>query len=593
MTFDAVFTLLVLVVTTVLLLRETLTPDSLLFVALALLLAAGVIDLEQALRGFASPTLLAIGSMYVVAAGLRSTGALERGGRWVLGGVASLRRVLLRLAIAAAGASSILNNTPIVAMGVPAVRAWSRRHGVSSAKLLMPLSFASILGGLCTLIGTSTNLVTDGLLRSHGLEGLGFFELASVGVPCAIAGVAYLVVVSPHVLQVRKDVREAEEERREALVELEVTPESPLAGKTVREAGLERLPGLELVRVAHRQREIGPVPGSQELAAGDHLIYAPGPEIEGSREAAPGSHPGLRLALRTARAGADEGEVHEAVVREGSELVGVKIEDVGFLARFGAAVTGVRRGGERLQGPLGRVRLRPGDILMLDTGPGFRDAQEDSGDLYVATTPTGDEAPEEKSVAGMVAAVSILLGLILLVVTGVFHIAVAGLLGAVGMLVAGAVEPREARASIDWSVLLVIGTAFGIAEAMESSGAARLIGDAIVGTGAGLGPVGLLASVVLGTMLLTGFITNNAAAALMFPIALSVAGSQGIDPRPLAIGITYAASLSFWTPLGYQTNLMVYGPGNYRFTDFTRLGLPLQIALAALAVWLIPRFWPF
>ena len=291
-------------------------------------------------------------------------------------------------------------------------------------------------------------------------------------------------------------------------------------------------------------------------------------------------------------------ELHEAVVREGSSLIGTKVEDVDFLARFGAAVTGIRRGGERLQEPIGQVRLHAGDTLMLDTGPGFRRAHEDTEEFYVATE-AGEAAVE--TAAGerrerprqMVLGVAILAGVVLLAVTGVAHIALSALLGAIVMVSLGFLSPGQARESVDWSVLIIIGTALGLASAMEQSGAARWVGDLIVGGSAALGSVGLLAGVVVATMLLTGLITNNAAAALMFPIALSVARTEGLDPRPLVIGLTVAASLSLWTPLGYQTNLMVYGPGNYRFTDFIRLGLPIQLVLAAVAVAVIPLVWSF
>lgn len=599
MSFEAVFTLGVLAGATILFASEVLSPDVILLGALAAVTAAGIIDLDAALHGFANSALLAIGALYVVAAGLREAGVLERAAQLLLGSARDLRRTLARLVGGVAACSAFLNNTPVVAMGIPAVRAWAQRHGIGPSKLLMPLAFGSVLGGICTLIGTSTNLVTDGLLRRQGMEGLGFFELAWAGVPCALVGIVYLVTVGPSLLPPREEIRAAEEREQATLLELELATGSPLAGRTVEEAGLDRLPGLSLVRIDRAGRRLGPVPAQEELTEGDHLFYAPDGEGDGEREPELEAYPGLRLALgRSVWAEEAPTELHEAVVREGSSLVGSRVKEVGFLERFGAAVTGVRRGGSRLEEPIGEIALRPGDTLMLDTGPRFREAFEDSPEFYVATEAGGEAertAPEPAAAAeaprGWLA-VGVLGAVILLAVTGVFHIALAALLGAVAMVGLGLLTPGEARQAVDWSVLLVIGAAFGLAAAMESSGAAEALGAAIVqGTGA-FGPLGLLAGAVLATMVLTGFVTNNAAAALLFPIVVSVAISQALDPRPFVIAMTIMASLPLWTPLGYHTFLMVYGPGNYRFTDFTRVGLPLQLLLGAVLVAVVPLFWP-
>jgi len=595
MGFEALFTIGVLVAATIALALELTSADVILLAALAAVTVAGIVDLDTAVSGFANSTLLALGSLYVVAAALRATGALDRvttvllGHRWV-----GFREVLARMSGATAVSSAFLNNTPIVAMGIPAIRGWAQRHGFNASQLLMPLSFASILGGLCTLIGTSTNLVTDGLLLDHGLEGLGFFELAGVGVPLAVVGILYLIFVAPRLLRRREDVEAAEERRRAALVELEVDDGSPLSGRTVGEVGLSRLPGLDLARIDRSGSVIAPVEKKERLEAGDHLYYEAGPDAPRKRPELT-AYPGLRLALRSREdRGESDRELHQAVVKEGSRLVGSTVEEADFLERFNAAVTGVRRGGHRIEKPIGEIVLRPGDVLILDTGRGFREAHEDAAEFFVVSEAGGSaraEAVERLGPVQRLVAGSVLLGIVVLAATGTMHIALAALCGAVGIVVLGLVTPGEARESVDWSVLLVVGAALGLGEAMEASGAARLIGAAIVDVAQAYGPRGVLGGVVLATMILTGLITNNAAAALMFPVALSSAQAVGIDPRPLMIGITISASLSLWTPLGYQTNLMVYGPGNYRFTDFTRVGLPLQIILAVMTVAIVPVVW--
>lgn len=596
MAFDTAFTLGVLVAVTIALALELLTPDALLLGALALLVLGGIIDLQTAFAGFSNLTLVAIGSLYVVAAGLRDVGALDRAAHLLFGRRDhGPQRTLLRMTPIVAVTSAFLNNTPVVAMGVPSARGWARRNGARISKLLMPLSFASILGGLCTVIGTSTNLVTDGLLRSRGFEGLGFFELAWVGLPCALVGLAYLVLLAPRVLPDRSDVRTEEEEERRHLLEVSVEESSSLVGRTVADLDLSELPGLTLRRIERGPRTLEPVAEAEHVTSGDRLLYS-GTGHPGETTMVAGEEAMLRTPEE--REPGDEGpELHQAVVPAGSRFVGATIAEVAFPERYNAAITGVRRGGRRLEEPFDDVHLRPGDTLMLDTGARFRETFEDSRDIYVASEEGGEggaeeTTPHDEPIWRMWAATLILAGIVGLAATGTAHIALASLLGALVIVGLGFVSPGEARESVDWSVLLVIGAAIGLASAMDSSGAAELLGSTVVEAAGGFGSVGLLAGLVFATMVTTGLITNNAAVALMLPVAISVAENQAaVDPRPLVLAVTVAASLALWTPLGYQTNLMVYGPGNYRFTDFIRLGLPLQLILAVVIIATASLLW--
>ncbi len=600
---EALLTIGVLALLLMALALELYSVDMLMMGALTLLVLLGVIDLERALRGFANPTLPALGSLYIVAAGLREAGVLDVAARHLLGRERSVRSALARLVPSVTVGSAFLNNTPIVAMAIPAVRVWSREHGLSASKLLMPLSFAAILGGVCTLIGTSTNLVIHGMLQAHGLEGLGFFELAWVGVPCAVAGWGYLVFVAPSLLPDREEVRAAEERERGAMLELEVEARSPLAGRTVEEGALETLPGLALVALQRGEKRYGPVDPDEGLEEGDVLVYE---EVRGAGDGEEGragqEHPreGLRRVpgpgQRRAAEAEAEPERHEVVIREGSPLVGGPLEELEFPERFNAVVTGVRRDGRHVEKPLGEIRLRPGDVLMLETAPRFRRAFEDRPEFFVAS----EAGPEEDRMTpervepgpGPVAAVAVLAGVVALAATGVAHIAVAGMMGAFAMAALGFLTPGEAREAVDWSVLVVVGAALGLGQAMEVSGAAAWLGQGVIEVFAGWGELGIVAGLLLTTAVLTEAITNNGAAALVFPIALSLAGAQGLDPRPLVIAVTIGASVSMLTPIGYQTNLMVYGPGNYRFFDFTRVGALLWILVLLVALLVIPTVWP-
>lgn len=603
MGIDQIIIFTVLLLAFIALAIDLWSPDAVLLTALAIVTVGGVIDLEQAFLGFGNPTLLALGSLYIMAAALRDSGALDRASGYILGEeTRNIQKVLSRLCPSVTVYSAFLNNTPIVAMGIPAIRKWAQKNRIPASKLLMPLSYAAILGGMCTLIGTSTNLITHGLLQSHGFEGLSFFELAWIGVPCAMSGLIYLIFVSPRLTPARRDIRYEEERKRKLLVELRISEGADVIGKTVGEAGLESFPGFYLSRINRNDREIAPVPEEEILREDDHLLYAAKGGIAAKMPDF-NNYPGLKLAIQPPRdINRDEKqdrELHQVVVKEGSRLVGSTVEDAMLLDRFGAAVTGVRRRGKRIDEPLGEFVLHPGDVLLLDTGRGFRGAHEDTPDFFL-TSGAGGEAPgetmevKEQRPGGkdLYISVGVLAGVILSVALGLMHIALAGIIGVALLLTFKVIDAGEARKSVDWTVLVVIGAALGLAKAMEVSGTAEMIGSWMVDLTVAFGPRVVLTGIIISTVILTEIITNNGAVALMFPIALAVAESQGFEARGLFIGITLAASMSLITPIGYQTNLMVYGPGNYKFTDFFRVGFPLQLLLWMIVIILTPVIWP-
>lgn len=603
MGFDITITVLVLIVAFTALIFDVWSPDAILMTAVGVITATGVISLDQAVRQFGNTTIVALGTLYIISAALRNSGALDYASEFILGrGNQNIRKILLRMTPSVSVYSGLLNNTPIVAMGIPAIRRWARRYGLSSSKLLLPLSYAAILGGMCTLIGTSTNLVAHGLLQSNGLEGYSFFELAWLGVPLTVIGLLYIIFVSPALTPDRTDIRDEEEAERKSLVELEITDKTDLVGKSVSKSGLQHLPGLRLVRINRNDNEIAPVSKEEKLREGDHLFYASKKEFS---EISPdlSDYAGLKLAFEPPREikrdEKKDRELHQVVVKEGSRLVGSTVEEAKLLDRFGAAVTGVRRGENRIEEDLGDFILRPGDVLLLDTKKGFQEAHEDSQDFYL-TSEAGGEAPlsngkipETKEFGkDFYISVLVLVGVIASVTAGIFHIALAGILGVAVLLAFDVIEPGEAKESVDWTVLIVIGTALGLGKAMEVSGAAELIGNAMISITSNYGPRVILAGLVLVTALLTETITNNGAIALMFPIALSIAQSQGYDPRAFIVSVTLVSSMALLTPIGYQTNLMVYGPGNYKFTDFFKMGFPLAVILWVIVIILAPIIWP-
>jgi di/tricarboxylate transporter len=399
-------------------------------------------------------------------------------------------------------------------------------------------------------------------------------------------GIAYLVLVSPALLSDRVAIQTVGEEVRKYLAEMVLSDPSPLIGKTIEEAGLRHLPGLFLVRIERSTEVISPVGPGVRLFPGDILTFAGIVETIKDLRA----YPGLTVtsAGRPAAARADW-RLHEAVVSPGSPLVGSGVRDADFRARYNAAVIAVHRHGEQIRGRIGDIVLRPGDTLLIEAAPGFTRAYSNSTDFYLVSQ-VRESAPPRRDLAWR--AIMVLAGVVFVAAVGVLNIAVAALAGAIGMVLMGCVSLGEARRSVDWSVLLIIGSALGVAAAMESSGAADILALAVVGTASSFGAVGTLAGLFVAAMILTEVVSNTAAVAIMFPVAINGALTLGVDPRPFVVAVTIAASLSLSTPIGYQTNLIVYGPGGYRFSDFSKVGFPLQAVLAVLCVTLIPLIWP-
>jgi di/tricarboxylate transporter len=594
----------VLVVMLAALILELTSADVVFMAGLAIVCVTGVIPLETALEGFANGTLVALGSLYVVAAALQRTGALARVARFILGEATRVRVALVRLIVPVSIGSAFLNNTPIVAMGIPAVRTWARSRELSAAKLLMPLSYASIFGGMCTLMGTSTNLVVHGMLQTEGQPGYGFFELAGIGIPCTLAGWLYLVFVVPWSLGDRHpSVTESEEEGEQPeLVQLEIEQDADWADMRLEDSGLAELPGLRLRRIERDGETIEQVDDDTVIGEGDRLFYVPDPDTT-AETFDPEDFPGLKLQISSVEALEEVAEGHErhsVMVRHGSRLVGRRLGDTGFERKFGVRVQEVRRSGDVVDADDPRdIRVKAGDTLIVRaTGRDFRRTFEDSPELYVTTGYTSDEQEQAtrqtwRQTLQMALVVSVLLAIVGLTVSGSLDIALAALLGAVTLVGARVISPAAAREAIDWEVLLVIGAALGLGQALQASGGAELLGRSIVGVARPVGPFALLAAIVVGTTILTEVITNNGAVALFFPIALSIAESEGIDPRPLIVGMTAAGSMSLMTPFGYQTNLMIYSAGDYRFADFPKTGGPLQLLFIGIVIAVVPLIWGF
>lgn len=571
---------------------KNIAPPDVLFVGASVFFALlGIIDEREAIAGFANPGVLTVGALFVVAAGLRETGFLDFVGHRVLGKARTEKGAMARLTGVVVPLSAFLNNTPIVAMFVPVVIDWCRRNQIAPSKLLIPLSYLTILGGTCTLIGTSTNLVVNDLMLKAGLRGMSLFELSWIGLPYAIVGVLYLMFFSGRLLPDRKELFEQlGESRREYLTEMQVRPNCRLAGQTVEEAGLRRLAGVFLIEIERQGKLITPVGPEETIEVADKLVFTGvvGSIVELERIAGldPVDVGGDPMTARQRR----RSRMCEAVISERSPLVGKTVREADFRALYGAVVVAVHRSGSRVERKIGDITLQPGDTLLLQTGPHFQRAHRNDPAFYLVSD-MQDWRPLRTERAWIAAA--LLIGLVILMASEVIPIAISAILGAVLMIVFGCISASEGRSSIEWQVLITIAAAYGVGAALENSGAARAVAELVVYGTQNLGPIGALAAVYIVGSLVTELITNNAAAVLMFPFCIETARVYGVDPRPMIIALTLSASASFMTPIGYQTNMMVYGPGGYRFSDFMRIGAPLHAVLVCIAVVLIPLLWSF
>ncbi|WP_431025659.1 SLC13 family permease [Halomonas sp. H5] len=564
-------------------------PDIILLGAVILLLTLGVIDPDQALAGFSSSALFTVAFLYILVASIRETGGIDLIIRYVLGRPRSEARAQGRLLLPVAAMSGFLNNTPVVATYIPAVISWSRRLNIPANRLLMPLSFASILGGTISLMGTSTNLVVNGLLADRYPElALRLFDIAWLGVPVAIVGLAYLLLVGRHLLPARRGAAEAFENPREFTIEMAVDPAGPLVDKTVEEAGLRHLQELFLVEIEREGNVVSVVGPGEKLKGNDRLIFAGtsagAVELQQIRGLMP-SHQGQSSLQKDFK----ERRLVEAVVSNQCQFIGQRIRDGHFRTLYGAAVLAVCRNGERVAGNLGQIRLQPADVLLLEARPPFIERHRQSRDFLLISQVNGAARPiHEKAWLAW----SILAGVVVLAASGVMSMLNAAMLGAALAVLSGCCSIGAARRGLDTQVLLTIAASFGLGAALETTGAAAFLAGAGLGLADG-NPWLLLVGAYLLVALLTELVTNNAAAVITFPIVMASAESLGVNPIPFVVVVMFAASASFLTPIGYQTNLMVHGPGGYRFGDFLRVGGLLNLLTALVVLTLTPLIWPF
>ena len=593
MTADAWFAAAVVAGVMAALAATRLAAEWVMLAAVAVLVAAGLVPAADAMRGAVNEGVLTVACLYVVVAGLRQSGAVGLlAGRLLSQPPRSEMAAQARVVVPAAAISAFVNNTPHVAVAMPLVSAFARRHGLAPSRLFLPLSYAAILGGVCTLVGTSTNVVVQGLMLAHNrlpgvtaVEPFQLFSLTPVGLPVAITGLAYMLLAGRVLLPARATELAVDREERDYTVALAVAPGSAVVGLRVDAAGLRHLSGLFLAHIEREGALLSAVGPGEVIRAGDVLV------LVGVKASVVDLHQIRGLVPAEAGDGAIAREGHrlvEAVVTASSPLVGPTIRDAGFRTAYGGVIVAVHRRGERLPGKLGDIRLRPGDALLIEAPPGFAARHAQARAFQIVDGSEGPALPRHDRAW---LALLVFAGFVVASATGLLSTLGAAAAAAVAMVVFRCTDVRSAWQSVDWPVLVVIAAGLALGAAVEQSGLAAVVAEAVLDAVRGRGAGWIVAAIYGLTWALTSVLSNAAAAVLVFPVAVRAAASAGLAVEPLAMAIAIAASCEFTTPVGYQTNLMVLGPGGYRLGDYLRFGGPLTLVCGAVAVALITALY--
>ncbi len=587
LTWQAWATLGVIVGMLVALVREWGRPDIVMLLCVGVLILLGVLPAEQAFLGFSNSAVIAVGSLFVVAAGVQQTNALGALDRLMFAETRSVPSALARLTVPVAFMSAFLNNTPIVAMLTPRVQQWADRTGIPVSKLMIPLSYATILGGMLTLVGTSTNIVVSGLMGSSGHEGMKMFDLTPVTLPASLVALLFLTLVGYRLLPGRRSQgRVFQDGLQDCLFEVRVAGPSPMIGQTVEAAGLRALGDAYLVHVRRKDHLIPAAP-DVELRQGDVLTFTGRMAMLDTLLQRPGLE---RVVASVASSDLKTLPLFEAVVSHASSMIGKTLREVDFREKYHGVVLAIQRMDEQVSGPLAHVPIKAGDLLIVEAANGFdKQWNERRDEFYLVSSRRPEKAKPQPGKAPI--ALLILLGIIVTSAFDLVPIEASAFVGALLMILTKCLDLVQARKSVEVDVLIVIAAALGLSKAMSASGLADGLATLLMGAAPGMGPFGTLFLLMVSTAILTEFLSNNAAAALMVPIAMSAADSAGVPALPYGLAVAVAASCCFMTPLGYQTNLMVMTPGGYRFTDYTRAGWPIWLMVIGGSALMIQLLW--
>ncbi|MCF6136897.1 SLC13 family permease [Pseudalkalibacillus berkeleyi] len=554
--------------------------------AVIILIWSGILTIPEAFNGFINEGVLTIASLFVIMNTLQKHPAFIKITKIIFGNKQTLKSGLVRMMAVTGAFSSLMNNTPLVILLTPIVKKWSDKYNIYPSKLLIPLSYAAIIGGMCTLLGTSTNLVVHTLLQKEGYDGFSLFELSFIGIPFFVIALIYMITFGHKLLPERVSIHMDDLQSTQFNVQAIVNDSFPWIGKSIEQAGLRHLKQSYVMAILRQGEFIFPVTPDQKICLNDHLLLV-GDQLSADELK---RFEGLSIQASNFEIGGQGSEFKllEATIPLHSAFISLSIKEIGFRAKYGGVVVAVYRNGLRMNGKVGSIRLKAGDMLYILTTKDTVQYERLERNLLLLSTYTPEKEVKMRDWIPV-----ILFGLMISVVTfGLVQVAQAAITTALLLLILRSTTFNDAKDSIKWDVLFIIGGAFGIAEAMIKTGAAQYLSNVLLRSLDQLTPFFLLLLIYVITNLLTELITNNAAAVIMFPIAMSFVQELSLNPEPYAVAIAIAASASFSTPIGYQTNLLVYSTGQYRFNDFIKVGIPLNILGLIISIMIIPFVWP-
>lgn len=553
---------------------------------------------EELFSVFSNPAPLTVAAMFIISAALEKCGAIEIMSRFLsrLTKIGYSSFILFLVAIVAT-LSAFVNNTPVVVVLMPVVLSLSRPLGVAASKLLIPLSYASIFGGCCTLIGTSTNILASGILSEHDQPPIGMFELGKVGLPLLFIGALYLAFFARKLLPNRETLTSilSEDERKEYITEAYVKVDSPIIGKSTTEVSIFRAHGIRILEIIRNGVALSEDPSSVTLNSGDRLILACRAKAIAQAHSAEGINFVSEEGLGLEQIAAHESSIVEGVISPTSGILGFNIREINFRQRYRMIILAIHRRGRNVREKLGSLRLESGDtLLMMGTNQAIEYIRR-TNDIILLDRPPIPALNLRKK---MPIVLSVIVGVVLLSAFKVMPIIAATMVAVAILFVTGCLKTKEGYGSVEWSILVLIYGMLAMGVAMEKTGASIFIAENLSTlvnffTPEEWQPIVMLACIYFCTWVLTEVLSNNATVVLMVPIALSLAQTLQVDPRPFAIAACIASSASFSTPIGYQTNTYVYGVGGYRFSDFSKVGIPLNLIYWGMSVLLIPKIWPF
>ncbi len=590
MTFEIAFVLLVAVAAVILFATEKLSVDVVAIVLMATLIASGIVSPEDGISGFSNKATVTVAAMFVLSAGLFKTGAVS-----YLGVITSklFRRGfwfgLISVMIAVAFFSAFINNTPVVAIFIPILIGVAKDTNFSTSKLLMPMSFASMFGGVCTLIGTSTNILVSSISESQGQPAFSMFEIAPLGIAMFLVGTTYMLLVGVRLIPDRRTEADllGSFNLREYITEVVLLDTSSSVGKQIKDAPIVKEIDINIIEI-QRGDDFVPLPAATEvLRAGDVL------RVRCDLEKFKKIHQRQGVVFKPQYEWKDEdiqgtdAKLVEGVIAPHSEFIGKTLKDLRFREEFGATVLALRHRGVLMREKLSETRLDAGDALLLEVRK-RRFSQLSQSRAFVIISEVEQERYRKSKI---IPAILIVCGVIITASSGLMDIVGAAIIGAVLMILIGCIRMQEAYKAIEWRIIFLLAGVLALEAAMDHSRAGELVSKQIISTVGAWGPIAMISAFYLMTFVLTEMMSNTATAALLTPVAIATANTLNVSPRPFLVAVMFAASASFMTPVGYQTNTLIYGPGQYRFADFLKVGTPLNILMWITATILIPYFW--